>query len=474
MPEDPVCAAFSRLSAQRPSAPLLASASRSCTVGDVDALSQSLSARLERSGLTRGDVVALCSPNGLGFMAGFLALRRRGLVVLLLGAGSSPEEQERVALGLGARAALSCGAVWPNEQDAFVFSPLAPEHPASLPRAAVLKLTSGSTGEPRGVVVSPEALHADDTGLTRSMGLRAEDRIIGAIPMSHSYGLASVLLPALVRGSLVAVPDHAGPFATLAAANAADATLLPTVPAHIHALLRMSSPALPSSLRLVVSAGAPLGAHAAKRFRERFGHAVHAFYGSSETGGICYDVDGGGAERGTVGVPVSGVNLSLQPLEPGDSNRGVVVVHSPAVACSYHPRLDSKLQSGRFETSDLACWDGCELRLLGRTDALINVKGRKVNPAEVERVVACIAGVDEVVALGVRDELRGSDVIRVVVACAEGTTSAEDVVALCRHRLEPHKVPRSVILVQQLPRTPNGKLDRAGLLSHLAQRERTP
>src|SRR5262249_14836610 len=133
-----------------------------------------------------------------------------------------------------------------------------------------------------------------------------------AIPLSHSYGLSSLVLPALLRGTPLVLPEEDGLLAPFAAAAAAGATVFPTVPAYVEALLKLSHPpAWPPSLRLVIAAGAPLQPATARRFRETFGLPVHVFYGASECGGICYDREGSAGERGTVGTPVQGVEVEL-------------------------------------------------------------------------------------------------------------------------------------------------------------------
>ena len=141
-----------------------------------------------------------------------------------------------------------------------------------------------------------------------------------------------------------------------------------------------------------------------------------------------------------------------------------MVVRSPAVGVGYLPAPSASLENGAFRTSDRAAWAGDELRLLGRSDGLINVKGKKVDPAEVEGVLAGLAGVLEVVVLGVPSRVDGSQTVRAVVACPPGRLTAEDVVAFCRARLAEHKVPRSVRLVPEIPRNARGKIDRAALV----------
>ncbi|HEY4589436.1 MAG TPA: fatty acid--CoA ligase family protein, partial [Thermoanaerobaculia bacterium] len=330
---------------------------------------------------------------------------------------------------------------------------------------AIVKLTSGSTGAPRGIAAPAEALLADDAALTRTMGLSAADRLLTTIPLSHSYGLASLALPALVRGTVLVIPETASVYDPFVTAARTGATFFPTVPAYLDALARLSDPPpRPESLRLVITAGAPLSAVTSARFREAFGLPVHVFYGSSECGGICYDREGGAAERGTVGPPVEGVRVTLEPMDETPSGGGRVVVESPAVSAGYLPEPDERLMDGRFRAGDLAAWQGGEIALRGRVDDLVNIKGKKVNPREVEAILAGLPGVDEAVVLGVPVEGRG-EILRAVVACRAGDLTTSEVVAWCRGHLSAHKVPRSVILLEALPRNARGKLDRAALLS---------
>jgi acyl-CoA synthetase (AMP-forming)/AMP-acid ligase II len=135
------------------------------------------------------------------------------------------------------------------------------------------------------------------------------------------------------------------------------------------------------------------------------------------------------------------------------------------VSAGYLPDPDEeRLSGGRFRAGDLAVWQEGELALQGRVDDLVNIKGKKVNPREVEAILAGLPGVDEAVVLGVPVACRG-EVLRAVVACRPGRLTAGEVVAWCRSHLSAHKVPRSVILVAALPRNARGKLDRPALLA---------
>ena len=527
-PQDPLLQAFDRLRKRRPLAPLVLSASSSqrATAADVDSLAQAARGCLEAGGfpLAPGAMVAVAAPNGPGLLASLIALRRAGLAALLLDGQAPQAEVLRAALALGASALLRCATAWPAAAADWQSVRLAAAGTPGavlLPGIAVVKLTSGSTGAPRGIATSAEALLADDAALARTMGLTADDCLVAALPMSHSYGLSSLVLPALVRGTPLVMPEDTGLFGPFVAAERLGATVLPTVPAHLDALLRLSqAPARPPALRLVIAAGAPLAARTAAGFREVYGLPVHIFYGASECGGICYDRDGGAAERGTVGSPVDGVRVDLLPAPPplrgncddsiaegdfgsiegdrgiiqggrritegdrgvaagggaglgrgaenpggGAGHCGTVVVSSAAVAAGYLPDLDERLGGGRFVAGDMGSWRHGELALMGRQDGLVNIKGKKVNPHEVESVLGELAGVEAAVVLGVPVPGIGGEVLRAVIACRPGQLTRETVLAWCRDRLAAHKVPRSLILLPELPRNARGKPDRPALLA---------
>jgi long-chain acyl-CoA synthetase len=460
IPTDPVLEAFARVRAQRGAQPLFASPARAWTAEDLGGSAERLAVRIAESPLPPGRLVGLAAPSGPGFVAGYLALRSLGLVPVLCDS-SEPTPDRLAALDrLGVAAFLWTDSGWP-EPDSWVVSRRAPAIERELaPETGAIKLSSGSTGAPRGIAVSSEALLADDAQLAATMGLAAEDRCLVAVPYSHSYGFSSLVLPALVRGSLQVLAEGRGPFAALEAARALSATFFPTVPAFLNALVRLrAAPEWPVSIRLAISAGAPLAPETAAAFRERYGFPVHVFYGASECGGICYDRAGDAAERGTVGTAVDGVALEIDP------ESGRLRVRSAAVAEGYIPEPAPELAEGAFLTGDLARRRGQEIELAGRADDLVIVRGRNVDPREIERTLSELPGVREVCVLGVEGPDGPRSVLRAVVATPDGALGYREVVDWCRARLAEHKVPRSVVLVAELPRTDRGKLDRSALLA---------
>jgi long-chain acyl-CoA synthetase len=463
---DPLLKAFDRLALRAAQCPLVVSPTRQATIGDVDNLARAFGASTSTPLAGPGTTTALVAANGPGFLSLLVALRRAGSAVLLLDAAWTEREIAQSAARFHVSAIARCKTVWPDTPSDLSYETRASDSPDSLAEdAGWIKLTSGSTGEPVGVATPGEALLADDEALTASMGISPEDRLLATLPFSHSYGLSSLVVPALVRGSVLVVPDRTGPFAPLDAARSAGATVFPTVPPYLQGLLRATGDRLDlGGLRRIISAGGRLPPETAKRFRERSDRAVHVFYGSTETGGITYDRSGTAAERETVGEPIAGVRIELERAPaPYPPDAGRVVVASRAVARRYLPQADDRLQLGRFVSDDIGSWRDGELVLEGRLNQLVNVRGKKVDPLEVEKIIVEHDRVDEVAVVGVPQDDFGDELVCAVVACRPGSLTKSDVVNWCRGRLSDFKLPRSVVLVDRIPRTARGKLDRERL-----------
>ncbi|MFN7979031.1 MAG: class I adenylate-forming enzyme family protein [Vicinamibacterales bacterium] len=460
---DPLVAAFLTRAADAPGDPIVVSPSRSIAFGDVHRLALALVPALVAQAPGSGALVALAVPDGPAFLAALLAIRMSGHAALLLDAHAPAVERTARAEALGAVVGVTASSGWPTAVDAFSVTRV-DGAPQVLDDAAIVKLTSGSTGTPRGVAVSTAAMLADEAQLYDTMGLRPDDRLLATVPWSHSYGFTTLVLSAIVRGLPLILPeDRTRLAAPLDAAAVCGATVFPTAPAYLAPWIGLSAPPpLPPSVRLVISAGATLAPSIAERFRRFSGRAAHTFYGSSECGGICYDQQGDAAERGTVGTPVRGVTIELAPVLGRHASEGLIVVRSPAVAATYLPAADARLSHGRFETADIGRFADGEIAIVGRASQVINVRGRKVDPAEVEQVIRRLDAVDDVVVVGL-PQADGGEVVRAVVAGPTPPVSDASVRAWCAAHLAPHKVPRSIVLVPAIRYTARGKVDTAWL-----------
>lgn len=440
--------------------------------------SLALAGELRQAGAKPGEAVIVSLPNSWECVAAFLASRLAGLRVALVDASAPAHELERCALTVGARLTMTAATPPAPGQAAsgVAITPRATEHgPVALPPAtAVLKLTSGSTGLPQAVALSIRQVTADAVQIIRTMGLRNDDTTLAAIPLTHSYGFGSCLLPLLLSGIPLVFPTSPLPAALAAALEGADITHFPAVPAMIRALAEMGDlPPLPR-LRVCLSAGAPLDPGDAAAFLARTGVKVHAFYGSSECGGITYDrSDTAVAEKGKVGTPLWRVRVEVVDEEGRACPVGVegrVRVTSPAVALALVPPVaePNPIQGRTFLTADLGVLDaGQSLTLTGRATAALNVAGKKVHPEEVRRTIESLPGVRAAAVVGLPAGHRGDLVAALVAVDSTAGLTAERILVHCRAQLAPHKVPHRLVLVDELPRSDRGKVERERVLALL-------
>ena len=203
----------------------------------------------------------------------------------------------------------------------------------------------------------------------------------------------------------------------------------------------------------------------ARRFQARFGLKIHTFYGSSECGGIGYDAEEEIlTEEGFVGTPLRGVQIA--PI--ADAR---IDVCSPAVGDGYFPEADpAALSNGHFTPGDLVSWTPRGMFIAGRAADFINIAGRKLNPAEIERHLLECPGVRQAVLFGVPSTLRGEEGI----ACVAGDgLDAASVLRFCRARLSAWQAPRDVWIVPEIPVNDRGKISRRVLAeNYLAGRRR--
>lgn len=379
-----------------------------------------------------GERIAFRLPNGPDWFALFLALQRAGLAAAPLDAGMPAEGCVETARRLGARALYLDGE----------FHLLKTAFPPSKTCCCV-KITSGSGAVPKAVECRAEHLLADGRQVIRTMGIRANDLNLAAIPLGHSYGLGNLVMPLILQGTALVCAGDYMPRQLVEWIERYRVTVFPAVPA----LLRVLAALPPGrgdcpSLRTVISAGAVLTPAVAQAFFARYGVKIHNFYGASETGGICYDRTGGASLTGrSVGKPLAGVSVTVKA--------GRVTVESPAVAT----------RTGKWRVNDFGDWNGRgELALLGRAGQGANIGGKKVHPLEVERVLRTLPGVTDA-AVWLRQS-EGRDLLAAGVETARSRAELERALAA---RLPAWKLPKAWFIALELPRTARGKLDLAAL-----------
>jgi acyl-coenzyme A synthetase/AMP-(fatty) acid ligase len=387
--------------------------------------------------------VLFAEANGPGWWRVFLGLLESGAVVVPLDAGEPDGVQQATATRLRAAGRWSAGRWHANP---------AAQRRRGRDGRRLIKLTSGSTGVPRALAFTDAQMLADGIQVCRGMEIRGTDLNFALIPLGHSYGLGNLVVPLLAQGTAMVCGAVALPQVIAQDIARWRPTVFPTVPALLRALAMADvPPELLASLRTVISAGAPLAAEVAETFRARFGHKVHSFYGSSETGGITYDRTGDVALTGrSVGTALPGVRLV-----PGRGGR--FQVESAAVFTLGNRRRTAGGQ-GAHQPADRAEISATgELTLLGRAGRAVKIAGRRLDLAEVERALRQLPGV--------RDAFVTSQVGRAetLVAAVASEETPQALRTALRERLAAWKIPKKIVTVSAFPITARGKTDGARL-----------
>ncbi|MGI9088385.1 MAG: class I adenylate-forming enzyme family protein [Chthoniobacterales bacterium] len=407
-----------------------------------------------------GAVIAVQLGNHPAWPAWLLACRRRGLAVLPLERGMAEREREAALQTVQAAALVALrpeGEVCLTRRAATAID--WGEH-----APALLKMTSGTTAAPRAIRFRSEQLVRDCEQICQTMGIQPNDTNFGVIPWSHSYGFSNLLTPLLLRGVSLVLSRDRMPRALLDDLARSRATIFAGMPIFYQAFAEMEAvPALPD-LRLCISAGAPLPLTVAQKFREKFGLTIHSFYGSSECGGICYDREARLEEAGFVGQAMADVEVELLETNAPASR---VRVRTAAAGDGYFPEPEpEKLGRGIFVPDDLLAPSREGFRIVGRVSDLINVAGKKVNPAEIEAVLLASPGVRTAVVFGRQSTLRNEEVAACVVAAPEVTEHA--LREFCRQRLSGWQVPKRIFFLAEMPANERGKISRRGLARRFA------
>lgn len=450
---------------------------RRLTYAEMDSLANRFAHALRAQGLRRGDRVAIHLGNSVEAVAAIFGVLKAGGVFLPIHPEIKAGKLEYILRDCGA------GILIDNDISAgFPDTRLDGEEGSDLDLCAIL-YTSGSTGTPRGVMLTHRNITAASGSIIKYLENRADDVVVVFLPLSFDYGLYNVLMPFRFGGTVVLEKSFLYPYQLIGLLKKERVTGLPLVPTIAALFLKLRSMEgydLPH-LRYVTSTGQALPPEHIARLREVFPQAkIYSMYGLTECKRVSYLPPEELARRpASVGRAMPGTEAWIVDERGGRVTRagevGELVVRGPHVMRGYWnlPAETARVLRPGPDPGERVLYTGDLFRMdeegflyfVARGDDLIKTAGERVSPKEVESVIHALDGVAEAAACGVPDEVLGQ-AVKVVVTLREGAElTAADVLDHCGRHLEKHMIPRHVEIRGELPRTVTGKIARRELES---------
>jgi long-chain acyl-CoA synthetase len=467
------------------------------TFSALDIATDGVAASLAERGVSPGERVALYCPNGADFVVAYLGCLKAGAVVVPINLLLNPREIAFMLADSGARAIFVHSTLAEAAAKALVDKPdpclvvgigfeddaplldchlhelVQPKAPPVLQRGAgddaVILYTSGTTGRPKGAVLTHGNLASNALAVARTLGVRpGVDRVLVVLPMFHAFaGTVGVLMPLLAGCAIVPVPRF-DPQAITQAIALQHATIFLGVPSLYGVLMRLGNEQLGAwkSVRLGISGGAAMPVALMQAFEQRFGIPILEGDGPTECGPVtAVNPPVGLRKPGSIGPPIDGVEMRIADAGGRtlpDGEYGEVCVRGPGVMRGYWRLPDETAAAffgDWFRTGDLG-WRDADgyFYLVDRIKDLIISNGINVYPRVIEEVLARHPSVGEVAVVGEPHRSHGEIPVAYVAAAPEQRIDSADLKAWCREHLGSHEIPRRFEVVDALPKNAAGKI----------------
>jgi amino acid adenylation domain-containing protein len=475
---------------------------------DIDQASDRLAREFQRSGVRRGDRVAVMLENSVEMVIALWAALKSGAVFIPVNHATKVDKltfmladaeaiclvaaaqlQRRVAEALSGapsvKAVIWVGehgdAVGPRLTDILAAPYEAPEDPGLIDQDLCLIIyTSGSTGKPKGVMMTHRNIHNNVWSISTYIGNRPDDVVLCVLPLSFDYGLFQVLTGARVGFTVVLERSFAYPYEVLKHIGEYQITGLPGVPTIFATLLQFApfEGLDMSSLRYITNTAAPFPPAHIERLRELLPQAtIFSMFGLTECTRVSY-LDPAKLDRKITSVGKAMPNsetyiVDEQGRRCGPGEVGELVIRGTSVMRGYWRRPDATAQALRdgeipgekvLYSGDLFVMDeDGDLYFVGRRDDVFKCRGEKVSPREVESVLFELDQIAEAAVIGIPDPIDGMAIKAYVVVRDEQALSETAIRRHCVARLEPRLVPRFIELCASLPKTDSGKITKTVL-----------
>jgi len=533
-PEIPVHELLRRAAKEFGDRPAITFYGKSISYRALDAAVDRFAAGLRGIGVLPADLVSLVLPNTPHFIVAFFGVLRAGGIVVQTNPLYTPRELEGLWTDAGVETVVTLDLFWHNVSKAranagvkrlvvcdvgeFLKAPLRQLYPikkrrdlkkqghwpldipheagihrfadlartpasppsetrASLDDVAVLQYTGGTTGTSKGAMLTNRNLIANAMQVAAwfSAGSHRSEKLLGAIPLFHVYGLTAVMLLSVVAGiEVILYPNPREIGAILKLINKTKPSLFPGVPTMYIAILRHPKLAKYDlrSIRACISGAAPLPNEVRKQFEAATGGRLVEGYGLTEASPVTHCNPLNGVVKECIGIPFPDTDAKV--VDPDDPSRelaqgdvGELAVRGPQVMKGYWNKPEETrmvLRDGWLLTGDLAKMDtDGYFYIVDRKKDIILCSGYNVYPREVEEVLFMHPAIGEAAAIGVPDPYRGETVKAFVVLKAGKTATEAEVIAFCKERLAPFKVPKAVEFATALPMSLVGKVLRRQL-----------
>ena len=477
----------------------------SYTFSDIEEQSNSLASYLQKQGVQRGDRVVILLGNKIETIVSFWAILKVGAIVIPIGMELKSNKIEYILKDSGAVVLITTAEIATKnasilqqsylKETLIVDGPtntkeqvdydkiLKDNHDALQPSGLISKdlaailYTSGSTGEPKGVMLSHENMIAATHSLNTYLAYTSEDKVLCSLPLSFDYGLYQMIMSVSKGATLILEKESTWPIFLLKKILQEKITIFPVVPTMVMLLHEQNKKYQfdLSNIRKVTNTGAALTQNNIKMVQELFPHAeIYSMYGLTECKRCTYlppsEID---KKPDSVGIAIPNTELWL--VDENDqkittpNSVGQLVIRGATVMQGYWNKPEKtavKLRPGLHSgekvlyTGDLCALDeDGYLYFKGRMDHMINSRGIKVSPKEVEDYLGSIPSINAAVITAIPHDDYGEALFAFVVLKEGQTTSEKEILSLCATNLEDYKVPEFVEILSSIPKTPNGKFD---------------
>lgn len=453
------------------------------TRGELDGLVSRVAKGLREIGVSKGDRIVLSSLACLDHIAILLATIKVGGIAVPINPYYTRGEFKRVVRlvrPVAVYATDSEALKWAGEEapSTTLIGSLADlERVDDLKRVtelvrsdpAIIFMTSGTTGDPKGVVLSHGNLLGGARAVAVAWRWSMDDLLILHLPLFHVHGLAIGLLGTLLVGGSAIIHRKFDVESILEAVVEHEPTMIFGVPTTYARLLSDDRVGRLATLRLCVCGSAPLPATLFERFYHATGHRLLERYGMTESLLVLSNPYDGPRREGKVGVPLPGVEARVETLKSVDDG-GELLIRGPSVFSGYWKRPDLAKQvftdDGWLRTGDLASRDEDRyFRVIGRLNDIIITGGENVYPGEIEAVLRRHGGVRDVAVVGVPSDTWGEEIVAAVVA--NRSLPQEELAAIAAAELVSFKRPKRYVYLETLPVNAMGKVDRNALKAQL-------